>query len=108
MPMIFLDVDLLLELVDKYDPMSHLIKNINGEVLLRVEVVSIRTTFVLHLATNITDEIDFNMFEEAFDQEGIDMQKKLIFSFLKEVDGIKLTPLSISLGNCEHYNVVKI
>ena len=37
------------------------------------------------------DRVDLKMFEEAFDQAYMDMQKKLILPFVKEMDGVKLS-----------------
>ena len=42
MPTIFKDVDLLLELVARYDEITHEVKNINGNVFLRIDANSIR------------------------------------------------------------------
>ena len=54
----------------------------------------------------MTDKVNFKVFEEPFDQVGHNMQQKLIMSFLKEVDGVKLWPMAIThtLENHENYN----
>lgn len=101
----FPDIDLLMELVDRYGPITYIIRALDGEVLVIIDAESSRKAFDLHPALDKTDEIDFKLFEEAFDKVRSGMQHKLISSFLK-VDGIKLTPLAISnsIGNCEHFN----
>ena len=47
-PIVFKDVDLLLELVSRYDEITHKVKDINGRVFLRINVDSIREAFNLH------------------------------------------------------------
>ena len=42
MPTIFKDVDLLLELVSRYDEITHEVKDVNGKVFFRIDVDSIR------------------------------------------------------------------
>ena len=42
MPIVFKDVYLLLELAPKYDEITHEVKDINGDVLLRIDADSIK------------------------------------------------------------------
>lgn len=83
MPTIFLDFDLLLELVDIYDPPSHEIRDIHGGVLMKINADLIRESFGLFPAKEVTDVIDSQMFEEAFDRAWKDAQNNMIISFLK-------------------------
>lgn len=70
----FLDIDLLLELVQGYDLITHEIRDLDGNFLLKVDVESIREDFKLYSVDEVTDMIDFKMFDEAFDQAGVDRQ----------------------------------
>ena len=42
MPIVFKDVNLFLELVSRYDEITHKVKDINGKVFLRIDADSIR------------------------------------------------------------------
>lgn len=69
-----MDIDLLLEIEKKYDPITHTIMDLDGEFLLRVDVESIRKEFDLHSLLEVNNKIDFKLFEDAFNQFGVDMQ----------------------------------
>ena len=68
MPIVFLDINLLLELVDRYDPITHISKHINREVVLKLDVDSPRESFGLQPIEDVIDRIVFKMFEEYFNQ----------------------------------------
>lgn len=73
-PAIFLDIDLLLDLVERYDPITHEIKDVDGNVLLKIDIDSIRKAFNLHLADEVTDSVDFKILDEAFNHAEVDRQ----------------------------------
>ena len=103
---VFKDIDLLLELVLRYDEITHEVKEINGRVFLRINVDSIREAFNLHSLEEANYSVNLEMFGKEFDNAGIEVNKKMIMAFVKEVSGVKLSPAAIKhkLADCDNYN----
>ena len=66
-PTIFNDVDLLLDLVFRYDEITHEVKEINGRVFLKINAESIREAFNLHALEEANYSVNLEMFGRAFE-----------------------------------------
>ena len=110
MPMVFKDIDLLLELVSRYDEITHKVNDINGEVFLRIDVDSIREAFNLHALEEATYSVNLEMFHKDFDNAGIEVNKQMIMEFFKEVGGVKISPIAMKnkLADCDNYNATLV
>ena len=75
MPTVFKDVDLLLELVSRYDEITHEVKDINGRLFLKISVDSIREAFNLHALEEATYSVNLEMFGKAFENAKIEVNK---------------------------------
>ena len=74
-PTVFKDVDLLLELVLRYDEITHEVKDINSRVFLTINVDSIREAFNLHPLEEANYSVNLEMFGKAFDNVEIEVNK---------------------------------
>ena len=75
MPKIFKDVDILLELVSRYDEITHEVKEIHGRVFLKINFDYIREAFNLHALEEESYSVNLEMFGKAFKNVGIELKK---------------------------------
>ena len=94
-PTIFKDVDLLLELVSRYDEITHEVKDINGRVFLKINANSIREAFNLHALEESIYNVNLEMFGRAFESVGIEVNNQMVMTFVKEFGRVKLAPAAI-------------
>ena len=73
--------------------------------MLKIDAESIRQDFFLHALEETTYKVNLKIFEEAFDQVGIYMQRKFLLPFFREVDGAKLSVGTITktFFHFDHY-----
>ena len=106
MPIMFKDVDLLLELLSRYDKITHKVKDINMKLFLKIDGDSIRQAFNLHALEETTYSVNMEVFGKDFENAGIEVNKQMIMAFVKEDSGVKLAPATIQnkLADCDDYN----
>lgn len=105
-PIIFRDMDLLEELLEGYDPITHQVLDTDGRVLFKIGIEEVKEAFSLIPIEEISHEIDFNAFNGVFDKIAAEPKKRMFLTFVKEVNGVKL-PYEAIQGNThlmEHYN----
>ena len=73
MPSFLNHVELVSEMVARYDNITHKIRDIDGNVLLKIDVESIRQAFGLSSLEEVIDRVDLNMFQQAFDDVELDV-----------------------------------
>lgn len=105
-PIVYRDIDLLGELIERYDPITQQVMDIKGRVFLKIGAGEIRESFSLTPDQQVTHEIDFNSFDRAFGKIGQEPKKRLWLSFFKEVDGVRLPyeAMHNKAHLTEHYN----
>ena len=74
-PIVFKDVDLLLELVSRYDQITYEVKDINSRVFFRISADSIREAFNLDPLEEENYNVNLEMFGKAFDNARIEVNK---------------------------------
>lgn len=105
-PTVFRDLDLFEDLIEGYDPITHQILDVYGRVLLKIGAEEIREAFGPSPTDQVTHEIDFTTFENAFEKIGVELKKRMLLTFVREVNGVKL-PFEAIEGKAhmlEHYN----
>ena len=74
-PTVFKDVDLLLELVSRYDEITHKDKDVNGRDILRINGDSIKQAFNLHSLEEANYSVNLEIFGKTFDNARIEVNK---------------------------------
>lgn len=99
-------MDLFEEMIEGYDSITHQVMDIDGRVLLKIGVEETREAFGLSLADQVTHEINFTTFENAFDKIRAKPKKRMLVNFSREVNGVML-PFEAINGKAhlmENYN----
>ena len=73
---------------------------------MRINADSIREAFNLHPLEEANYSVNLEMSGRAFDNARIEVNKRMVMEFVKEVSGVKLSPTTIKhkISNCDNYN----
>ena len=71
---------------------------------------SIKKAFNLHGLEETTYSVNLDIFEKAFDNARVAVNREMLLAFVKEVSGVKLILATIKnkLAECDNYNATLV